>query len=55
VIELLLQRDASIEITEPIVTAAAGNEDSGEKVIQLLLQRDASIGITEAIVFAAAV
>jgi hypothetical protein len=52
--ELLLQRDASIEITEAIVTAAAGNGSSGKEVMELLLQRDASIEITEAIVTAAA-
>jgi hypothetical protein len=48
--ELLLQRDASIEITEAIVTAAAGNRGSGKEVMELLLQRDATIEITEAIV-----
>jgi hypothetical protein len=52
--ELLLQRDATIEITEAIVTAAAGNWDSGKEVMELLLQRDATIEITEAIVTAAA-
>jgi hypothetical protein len=51
VIELLLQRDARIEITEAVVTTAAGN---GKEVIELLLQRDATIEITEAIVTAAA-
>jgi hypothetical protein len=54
VMQLLLQRDATIEITEAIVTAAAGNRFSGKKVMELLLQRDATIEITEAIVTAAA-
>jgi predicted acetyltransferase len=51
---LLLQRDASIEITGAVVTAAAGNENSGREVMELLLQRDSSIEITEAIITAAA-
>jgi hypothetical protein len=33
VMQLLLQRDASIVITEDIVTAAAGNDRSGKEVI----------------------
>jgi hypothetical protein len=53
VMELLLQRDATIEITEAIVTAAAGNRSNGKEVMELLLQRDATIEITEAIVTAA--
>jgi hypothetical protein len=51
--ELLLQRDPTIEITEPIVTAAAGTI-SGKEVMELLQQRDATIVITEAIVTEAA-
>jgi hypothetical protein len=54
VMQLLLQRDPSIGITEAIVTAAAKNPNSGKEVMELLLQRDASIEITEAIVTAAA-
>jgi hypothetical protein len=54
VMQVLLQRDATIEITEAIVTAAAENWDSGKEVMELLLQRDATIEITEAIVTAAA-
>jgi ankyrin repeat protein len=54
VMKQLLRRDASIEITEPIVFAAARNKRSGKEVMELLLQRDASIEITEPIVTAAA-
>jgi predicted transcriptional regulator len=54
VMQQLLQRDASIEITEDIVIAAAENRDSGEEVMQVLLQKDPSIEITEAIVIEAA-
>jgi ankyrin repeat protein/predicted acetyltransferase len=53
VMQLLFQRDASIEITEAVVSAAARNPGSGKEVMELLLQRDASIEITEAIVIAA--
>jgi hypothetical protein len=52
---LLEQREAEIQITEDVVKAAAGNEESGEKVMKLLLeQREAEIQITEDVVKAAA-
>jgi predicted acetyltransferase len=54
VMQLLLQRDATIEITEAVVTAAARNWSGGKEVMELLLRRDAGIEITEAVVTAAA-
>jgi len=54
IMELLLARDANIEITEAVVTVAAGNKRNGKEVMELLLARDANIEITEAVVAAAA-
>jgi predicted transcriptional regulator len=54
VMQLLLQRDASIEITEAIITAAAGNWNSGKEVMELLLPGDSGIEITGAVVTAVA-
>jgi hypothetical protein len=51
--ELLLARDANVEITEAVVTAAAGNT-RGKEVMELLLARDPNVEITEAVVTAAA-
>jgi predicted acetyltransferase len=53
VMQQLLQRDASIKITEAVVIAAARN-NSGKEVMQQLMQRDDNIKITEAIVTAVA-
>jgi hypothetical protein len=50
--ELLLARDPNVEITEAVVTAAAGNT-WGKEVMELLLARDSNIEITEAVVTAA--
>jgi len=52
-IELLLDRDSNIEITETIVVAAAKNK-YGKDMMELLLHRDPNIEITEAVVVAAA-
>ena len=52
-VKILLDRDANIEITEAVLTAAAGNSN-GKNVIELLLARDANIEITEAVLTAAA-
>jgi predicted acetyltransferase len=52
-IELLLDRDPNIEITEAVVVAAAKNK-YGKNMIELLLDRDPNIEITEAVVVAAA-
>jgi hypothetical protein len=51
--KLLLQRDASIEITEAIVTAAAGNEYSGEEVMELLLETDRAFVAKSSLIAAA--
>ncbi|KAF8538308.1 hypothetical protein BDD12DRAFT_806234 [Trichophaea hybrida] len=40
--ELLLSTHPDIQITEPIVTSAAGNQESGEVVMELLMARDTS-------------
>jgi hypothetical protein len=52
-IELLLDRDPNIEITEAVVVAVAKNK-YGKNMIELLLDRDPNIEITEAVVVAAA-
>jgi hypothetical protein len=43
VIELLLSKHPNIEITEPVVTTAAGNWQSSKEVMELLLARDGTL------------
>lgn len=53
-LEVLLARDGGIEVTEELVTAAAGNQTGDQGVIEMLLARDPNIKITEGVVVAAA-
>ncbi len=54
VMKLLLDR-TEVQVTEGVVTAAAGNKRSGEKVMKLLLDRKGTeVQITEGVITAAA-
>ncbi|KAF8538251.1 hypothetical protein BDD12DRAFT_843318 [Trichophaea hybrida] len=52
--QVLLSTHPNIQITEPILTAAAGNSGNGKEVMELLLSTHPDIQITEPIVTAAA-
>jgi hypothetical protein len=49
VMQQLLQRDASVEITDAVITAAEGNCFMGNGVMEVLLQKDVNFKITKAI------
>ncbi len=51
---ILLEPNNKVEITEEMVKAAAGNEESGETIVQLLLEKYGDdVKITEEVVKAA--
>lgn len=51
---LLLYKGLNLTITEGVITAAAGNEYSGEDVIRLLLNWGLNLTTTEGVMTAAA-